>query len=385
MKYVKYVEDVLGLKNAGLKSGRDNILKYLAIKGNPQNRLKIFHVAGTNGKGSVTNMIYQTLYKEFGFKVGIFISPHLVKINERIEINGIQIGDRKLDNYFGKILEETREFNFSFFEICVLTAIMYFIDQKVDYAVFEVGLGGTYDGTNIFKNPLAIYITSISSDHTHILGKSLSSIQKNKMGIIKSGVPVYTPIGNKLMIEGTKKAGGILKTIKGKIPTNLNGSHQKRNAGLVYHSLIDFGFDSKKVLNGLQNIKIRGRVEFIEPNILLDGCHNIGGFRELKKFLKTLKYNHLITIFATTKEKNDFESFCNIIDGDIKILTKSSVYKAKDPDEFEDIISGNKIIIKNPKEALKYAKSIKKDGDLIVIYGSLFLVGDILRTLKNKK
>jgi dihydrofolate synthase/folylpolyglutamate synthase len=203
-------------------------------------------------------MLSQVLWKSLGKKVGLFTSPHFIAINERFQINGVPIADTELEKYYGQVIQlgEKHDIPLSFFEIQVAVMILYFRDEKVDYAVVEVGLGGTYDGTNIFKKPLACFITSIALEHTHVLGKTRASILKNKLGIIKKGTTLYTPLKNKLIEETCRKENVSLRilTKHDKKKTNLAGNHQEKNAGLVFEALKDLGFNTRKIEAGLQNI-----------------------------------------------------------------------------------------------------------------------------------
>jgi len=146
-------------------------------------------------------MISQVLWKQFEKKVGLFTSPHLIKINERFQINGTPISDEELNRYYEKVIDLAKKHDIplSFFEIQVVVMILYFKESKVDYAVVEVGLGGTYDGTNIFAHPLACFITSITLEHTHLLGNTRNSVLKNKLGIVKPKSKLYTWIDNKVV------------------------------------------------------------------------------------------------------------------------------------------------------------------------------------------
>ncbi|MEI6711301.1 MAG: Mur ligase family protein [bacterium] len=170
-----------------MKTGRDAVIELLSYIGSPQNNLQVFHVTGSNGKGSVCQMISQVLYKQFKKKVGLFTSPHLIDITERFQINGKPISHSKLDTYYKKVINLAKKYiiELSFFEIQVVAMVLYFSDEKVDYVIVEVGLGGLYDGTNIFEHPLACFITSITLEHTHLLGKTRNSVLKNKLGIVK--------------------------------------------------------------------------------------------------------------------------------------------------------------------------------------------------------
>lgn len=195
------IDHVMSLTPGGMRDGRDNVLKLMEILGNPQDTLEVFHITGSNGKGSVCQMISQVLWKKLRKKVGLFTSPHFITINERFQINGKPIKDNVLEKYYTKVLKLTEKHSIplSFFEIQVIVMILYFVDEKVDYAVVEVGLGGTYDGTNIFSHPLACFITSITLEHAHVLGKSRRSVLKNKLGILKKGTRLYTPLKEKLI------------------------------------------------------------------------------------------------------------------------------------------------------------------------------------------
>jgi dihydrofolate synthase/folylpolyglutamate synthase len=175
------------------------VIKLLSYLGSPQNPLTVFHVTGSNGKWSVCQMISQVLYKQFGRKVGLFTSPHLIDITERFQINWKPITHIRLNTYYKKVINLAKKYTveLSFFEIQVVAMILYFSDERVDYAVVEVGLWWLYDGTNIFESPLACFITSITLEHTHLLGKTRTSVLKNKLGIVKKWAQLYTHLHNK--------------------------------------------------------------------------------------------------------------------------------------------------------------------------------------------
>ena len=181
---------LFALHTFGMKLGLDNIKNFLDHIGNPQKKLKTIHVAGSNGKGS-TSAFLSSILQELGNKVGLYTSPHFVRYNERIRINGIEIPDTYVAGFVQKYDKFIEEHKLTFFEVTTAIAFQYFVDEKVDIAVIETGLGGRLDATNVLS-PLATVITSISLEHTHILGDTIEKITTEKAGILKSSVPVFT-------------------------------------------------------------------------------------------------------------------------------------------------------------------------------------------------
>ena len=306
MKNTPSIDYVMSLTPGGMKDGRDNVLKLMKILWNPQNTLQVFHVTGSNGKGSVCQMISQVLWKKFWKKIGLFTSPHFIDINERFQINGKPIHDNLLEIYYEKILDLSKVYSIplSFFEIQVIVMVLYFVDEKVDYAVVEVGLGGTYDGTNIFNHPLACFITSITLEHTHVLGKTRNSILENKLWIVKRNTHLYTPLRNKLTVTTCKKLWVHLHTVNKtqKTVTNLPGKHQQINALLVMKALIEIGFERKSIQEGLQNIYNPWRFEWITPTILVDTANNAENIGILGKMVgATTKKKKTVIMFGTTQ------------------------------------------------------------------------------------
>nr|HPJ24136.1 Mur ligase family protein [Bacillota bacterium] len=200
------------IKRFGSKLDLSRMTKVLARLGNPEKAYKTIHVAGTNGKGSTASYIKNILV-EAGFKVGIYISPYIVKFNERIAIGDTYISDEAVMLYANQLLPIWDEFNdindtITFFEVLTIICFLYFKDQAVDYGVIEVGLGGTLDATNVIMPEVSV-ITNISYDHMNVLGNTLESIAMNKLGIVKEGVPLVTSVENKdlypLFLETTDK------------------------------------------------------------------------------------------------------------------------------------------------------------------------------------
>ncbi len=409
MASVSYVDDLLSLTRRWLNTSLNEVKKYLHSKGNPHEALRIFHVTGTNGKWSVCQMLSQLLHKQFGKRVGLFLSPHLVRVNERIQINSKPITDTNFNKYVGKIYEETKGlYDFSFFVILFLASIYYFLDKKVDYVVCEVGLWGTRDATNVWNHPLATFITSVGYDHQRLLGKKLSQIQCNKMWIMKAGVPCYTPVHNDLMRRWAtqKKASlriiadgkvecwykGVYKnTKKGltNVPTNLPGSHQEQNAALVYHCLRELGYKAEDIKQGLQRIVHMGRCQWLAKNILLDGAHNTSGIEVLSEYVDTVRhrYTKVITLFGsckTSEEVGEFLSRC--IKGNENYLVQPSAHRWLAPAEYkEQMPFPVKVIRKKPYQAYLFLKDKLSQDTLLVVYGSLYLAGEILAEVGKKQ
>ncbi|MFB3057718.1 MAG: folylpolyglutamate synthase/dihydrofolate synthase family protein, partial [Ignavibacteriaceae bacterium] len=192
MDIISALEKLFTLHTFGVKLGLDNIKHFLSFIGNPQLKLKTIHIAGSNGKGSTAAFIASILM-EAGYKVGLYTSPHFVRYNERITINGKQIDDKPVAEFITIHWDYIVEHQLTFFEVTTAIAFEYFYNNKVDYAIIETGLGGRLDATNVL-NPLAVVITSISLEHTNVLGNKIPLIAQEKAAIIKKDTRVFTAI-----------------------------------------------------------------------------------------------------------------------------------------------------------------------------------------------
>ncbi len=364
-----------------LASGLSKLKKLFKHLGNPQDRLSVIHVAWTNGKWSVTNMIAQVLHTQGGYTVWLFTSPHLLSIHERIRINNKNISDEKRDEYLWKAtrLQEEFKIKLSFFEVTFLASICCFIDKKVDYAVIEVWLGWTLDATNVFKKPVATAITSIWFDHVHILWKTTSQIQRNKMWIMKQWVPCYTWLDNKLMYYWARCKGATLKICTKQIQTNLPGDHQEKNAWIAYEILQDIWISKTKIRTWLMHITHRWRCERLRENLLIDGAHNESWLIALNSYVETRRpaYTKIITVFWTVKDLNMYRSRLqeHLIQWDenylIQIDSKRALPIRSLPMPFDvQYLDESKFF----KETL-YTQDPRY---LYIVYGSLHLMGEII-------
>lgn len=376
------IDYVMSLTPMGMKEGKENVLKLMQILWNPQDTLRVFHVTGSNGKWSTCQMISQVLWKNFWKKIWLFTSPHFVDINERFQINGKTISHSALEKYYEEVinLSEINDIPLSFFEIQVVAMVLYFVAEKVDYAVIEVGLGGTYDGTNIFTHPLACFITSITLEHTHVLWKTRASILKNKLWIIKYGTQLYTPIKNKLIEESCKKNWVKLRSLKKPQKTNLPGKHQEKNAGLVFQALRDAWFDKIGIEKWLMNIDNPWRFEWITSTILVDTANNRENIGILKKMVREqVKKKKIIILFGSTQaDASCAGELAREINWDQKILIDDFCDRSLPCVEYEKQVPHDEIIHLFHEEE-KLMKILKNDDSIKVIYWSFYLVGEIMK------
>ena len=377
----KTIDSILKLERKK-KFGLTNLKRFLKLVKNPEKSLKIIHVAGTNGKGSVCAMIESALIHA-GYKVGMFTSPHLIKFNERIRINDDMISSQDIEKISKKIsqTEKKHKIKLTFFETAAAMAFIYFNENNVDHALMETGMGGRLDATNV-SQPVVSIITNIGLEHTDVLGNTLKEIAKEKAGIIKENTTVITSakgIALNIIEKISKKHNSeliIAKRIK-KIPLHMKGTYQIENASTATAVLRHRDIPEKYILSGIKKAFWPGRFEFIKKNVLLDCAHNPDGVKALINSLKALKYKKLTMIISIMKDK-DCASMCeklSKLDASF-ILTKTSVSRAAEPKELAKYFS-DPLIIPDIKQAIAHAKSIAKRKDLILITGSIYFIGEV--------
>jgi len=375
----KSVEYIYSLEKSKGRYELEYLIDFLNKIGNPQDKLKCVHVAGTNGKGSTCVMINQGLI-EAGYKVGFFSSPHLVKFNERIRVNNKDISDEDLDRYTEELkrLQEKTKIDLSFFEAAVVIAYLYFLEKKVDYVVLEVGLGGRLDATNTCK-PIISVITSIAMDHVHMLGETIEEIAGEKAGIIKENVKVVTSAtGKSLKVVEEKcveKNCSLVISGDKELELGLKGKYQKENGSLAYSVLWELDISEEAILKGLKNAKWKGRFEFIEENVLVDCAHNVDGVRAVVESVKELN-KEVVLVFGVcdTKDVKGMVNELKKLNLKKVIVTRSKVERAMDPVLLKEYFS-DAVVKEDVKESIEYAKSISKS--LILVCGSIYLIGEI--------
>ena len=384
----KSLDFIYGIERSKKVFNLSNIKRFLKKLNNPEKNLKIIHVAGTNGKGSVCAMISSTLVQA-GYNVGMYTSPHLIKINERIQINNITISDKDMDRLAVKIKRAMKKhkINLTFFETLTVIALLYFKENKVDCVVLETGMGGRLDATNVVT-PILSVITNIGKDHKDVLGRTIKQISIEKAGIIKKNIPVITNAkGTALkIIKGiAKKNKSELIKIQ-KLPgikVGLPGHYQLENAATAYTALKYLEVDKKYIKAGLKKVYWPGRFEKIGKNILLDCAHNPDGIRALVDSVHELHYDNIIVILGTMGDK-DVKSMADELKDLSRnvILTKINMTKAIEPENLAKYFPIS-IITHNLEHAVAFARKFAKTKDLILVTGSIYLAGEALSLLRN--
>ena len=367
------------------KENLNNIEKLCEIVGNPQKSIKTIHVAGTNGKGSVCNMIYN-IYKKNGYKVGLFTSPHLFDFRERIIINDVWIFKDYIINFYEKNFKLFEEIQPSFFEWTTALAFSYFKDSATDINIIETGLGGRLDSTNII-NPEISIITNIGFDHQNILGNTLEEIAKEKAGIIKDNTPTLLGpnIEAKSIFEDlSKKKNSKLFMVENNYHSNGNSlpEYQLKNWETAKKAVEIINSNIKINDNITNYLTIKGRWQIVEkkPKIILDIGHNKECINEVKKQLLNEKYKKLHLIIGFSNDKNIVEILEILPKADYIYSTKSDNIRSLNPAILKNKLNLNKNqIFDDYKNAFSSAKNLANKEDLILVTGSAFLIGDILK------
>jgi len=380
------------------KPGLDTIKALCKLLGNPQENLKIIHVAGTNGKGSVCNMTASILMQA-GYSVGVFSSPHLIDYRERFRINGKMISKEEVVAFVSQYKNDFEAIDASFFEWSTALAFYYFNAQKVDYVILETGLGGRLDSTNIV-NPILSVITKIGIDHTAYLGNTLEEITKEKAGIIKAGVPIVLGQNNKRVKDIVYNIAQELDSDyynsdsfkNHSYTSDLKGVFQKDNIATVLRVVnvlkerLGVAILNKDVEIGLAQAQVstnfRGRWETlqIEPKVICDIGHNYDGLSRVVEQLEKEKFEKLHIVFGMVEDK-EIDSIVNLLPKNAKYyLCSPKIKRALPTDqlsdsfkEFHEVEAYNSCI-----QAYNNAVSSASNEDLIFIGGSTFVVSEII-------
>lgn len=409
---------------AAYKADLTNTLRIVEVLGKPHQKLKCIHVAGTNGKGSSSHMLAAVL-QQAGYKTGLYTSPHLIDFRERIKINGKMIPKNYIVEFVEKHKGPFEQIEPSFFEWTVGLAFDYFAKEEVDVAVIEVGLGGRLDSTNVIT-PKVSLITNISFDHTNLLGNTLEKIATEKAGIIKTKVPVVVsqyqsetgPLFNQVAKDQKAPiefADKIYKVTSSKIVNSLlqatvlskrdnsetvyeldlTGSYQLKNLlgvldTLDHISKAGFIIEPSNIKDALKKVKqltgLEGRWQTLseKPLMIADTGHNEDGIKQVLENLKNIQYNKLHFVFGTVNDK-DVSKILGLLPKDAEYyFVKASVPRALENNELEVLAKKTKLSGKSfatVAEGMSAAKKASKKGDLILIGGSTFVVGDALMTL----
>ncbi|WP_321299628.1 folylpolyglutamate synthase/dihydrofolate synthase family protein [Marinifilum fragile] len=406
---------------AAYKANLDNTVALDAYFNHPHKKFKTVHVAGTNGKGSVSHSIASVLQKS-GFKVGLYTSPHLRDFRERIKINGQVISESAVVDFIGNHKAKFEELKPSFFEMTVALAFEYFASEEIDIAVIEVGLGGRLDSTNIIS-PLVSVITNISKDHTNLLGNDICDIAKEKAGIIKPGVPVVIGERQEFVEDvfrniARERESNILfaedmyefrnaKINVGKqelsyfstqqlenvsIECDLLGKYQQKNIRTAICALEQLksqglNISDENIHSGLSQIVketgLLGRWQVLQenPKIICDTGHNSAGIREIIEQIRMTDYRKLNIVFGLVDDKNTDEVL-NLMPKEANYyFTRASIPRALNEIKLLELASAYDLIGKaysTVEEALNAAKSDAEKEDMIFVGGSTFVVAEVV-------
>ena len=380
---------------AVLKFDLSNIESFVNRLNNPHKKIKTIHVAGTNGKGSVSHIIASILQSK-GLRVGIYSSPHLIDFRERIKINGEYISEKYILDFVNCHYDFMRSKTLSFFEMTVGLAFDYFNNQQVDIAVIEVGMGGRLDATNII-NPEISIITNIGFDHTEFLGNSFSKIANEKAGIIKKGVPVligeYNP---ETALVFKRKAKDLESQITfseestKKYKSDLIALYQQKNINTAINAiklLPDFNVSDTEIDSAILKVKeptnFIGRWDVIgvNPKIVADVTHNIEGFKFMIDQLENEDYQKLHFVLGFVKQK-DVKSIMKLLPSNASYyLCSPSIERALPLEELSclaEAYTASHSSHTSVFNALNAAKENSKPDDLIIVSGSTFVVAEII-------
>lgn len=409
------LNSIAKIERSGMKLGLHRMKAVLEILGNPEKNLRVIHVAGTNGKGSVCAYLNSILSKRY--KVGMYSSPGMIGFNDRIRVGEKFITYKKMYELYEYIIDKWKSSfpksndNLSFFEIFTVIAILYFVENNVDVTIFEVGLGGRFDATNIFDSKLVSVITKISKDHTNILGNKIEEIAYEKAGIIQKDDMVISykqDINAEKVIKSVCEYNCanirildedklIIKDVNHKytkfsykkynnICMKMLGEHQVYNAALAIE-VADFlkkdkeiNINSEDIKTGIEATVWAGRLEWIKENVLLDGAHNVDGMKSLIDYIKKSKLKNLKFLLGILKDK-DFSDMIKMLENieATYYITKVPIDMKESNTEYiaKSFTKRKIIVIEDYKLALKEIIKNLSNDEILVVSGSLYLVSAI--------
>jgi dihydrofolate synthase/folylpolyglutamate synthase len=423
--YRETIDYLFALQKHGIKLALSNSLALMALMGDPHRKFRSVHVAGTNGKGSTASFIAHML-QAAGYRVGLYTSPHLVSFTERIRINNALITEAKVVALAGRVRDAARKaagpdstaaFSPTFFEVATAMAFTYFAEEGVDIAVIEVGMGGRLDSTNVIT-PLVSVITNIEFEHTEFLGTTLTEIAGEKAGIIKPGVPVVTGAMQQEVIAVIERDAAAakasvyrlprdfmpapitsrgeqvfdyrgIKTSYEKVRINMLGRYQIDNACLALAAIeclrsAGVSVNEAAARCGLEKARWEGRLELVarKPDIYLDGAHNPASAHKLAETVREMKpaYRRIVLIIGILGDKDYQGIIAALVPlADHVIVTKPRYSRAMDVRVLASEIrklNGSIEAAETVDEAIAMVRHKASSDDLVLITGSLYVVGD---------
>jgi dihydrofolate synthase/folylpolyglutamate synthase len=407
MNYADAIQFLYNLRWFGAKLGLDNTFKLAALAGEPQQRLRFIHVAGTNGKGSTSAML-ESVYRAAGLRVGLYTSPHLVAFGERIQVNRRPVSEADVVRLVAELQPLLKQFpaehHPTFFEVVTVMALRYFAEQQCELVIWETGLGGRLDSTNIVT-PLASVITNIQFDHQRWLGETLARIAFEKAGIIKPGMPVITatdePEALAVIQETALQQHSPLTLVTpahtqhpplDALPLPLLGWHQRMNAAVALATVrvlqTHLAVGDAAIRQGLEAVKWPGRLQLVErphgQSILLDGAHNSGGATSLRAALEEYFPKARPTIILGIMQDKDWDLMCEILAPVAARILCSPVSseRSADTEQLREACRRT-----NPEVEVATCRSFAEalaraaNDPFVVVAGSLYLIGEAMELL----
>ncbi|KAB3529873.1 bifunctional folylpolyglutamate synthase/dihydrofolate synthase [Alkaliphilus serpentinus] len=430
MNYQQALEHIHGTYKFGSKLGIENIKYLLSMLGDPHKKLKVIHIAGTNGKGSTASFLHQILMEE-GYRVGLYTSPYLESFTERIKINGENIAEEKLARITEIVKEKIEEMvqegrnHPTEFEVVTAIAFYYYAEEAIDLLVLEVGLGGRLDATNVVENPLLSIITPIGFDHMEYLGDTLEKIAFEKAGIIKENCPTVVYPQEPGVIEVFKEVckerksslevanfediilhrasieeQSFTTTILGEeykdLKIKLIGQHQIYNSITALTAIevlkrrADIKVSKTAIYKGLENTRWPGRLEIVgqSPLIIIDGAHNIHGAVALKNSIELYLKDYSVTLVLGMLQDKDVEGFTSLVVPlvDRVIATKPDNPRAMDANNLAEKLTafGKELFAENDiAKAVDLAIGNTPAGGVVLVAGSLYMIGEARRYIRS--
>jgi len=398
------------------RPGLERVTKLLAAWGNPQDKLKVILISGTNGKGSTTAFLSSILAKA-GHKTGSFYSPHLLEFNERIQVNGKKISDselKKLEDKLKRWVEEGNEI--TYFEAVAAIAYQYFAEEGVEYAVMEVGMGGRLDAVNVADEKIAI-VTSIGFEHTKWLGSEISQIAYEKMGIAKCGLVItgaglgLETIKSEARLRGLsllsygedfeghaekEDMGGTVFDYSNKLQLRsleikMPGKFQVKNASLAVCAAENLGCSEASIREGLKSAGIPGRMEVVseEPLVVVDVAHNPAGAKALVDSIGVFGGKKIVCVFSAMRDK-DYGEMLKVLGEVVDVFVvcaPENKERAEDPEKLflEAKKYAETYSSKSVADAVEFAKELVPKNGMVLITGSIYMMGKAYGALNKKK
>jgi dihydrofolate synthase/folylpolyglutamate synthase len=425
MRYAEAVDFFFQREQMGMKLGLDTMNELMKRLGRPERRLPLVHVAGTNGKGSTAAML-ESVLRCAGYRTGLYTSPHLMDIRERIRMNGKCISRKDMAACADAVRRPAEKLHASYFETLTAAALHFFSEKKANAVVLEVGLGGRLDATNVVRPSLTV-ITEIGLEHTQILGRTLQAIAREKAGIMKPHVPCVAgtrkkkiktlleraarrtgcPLvfaadsvrisGARLTSQGTRFNASSETSEYRDLFIGLVGGHQVDNARTVLSAVdrlrtLKWRIADSAVRLGLEKAVWRGRLELLHsrPDVLVDSGHNPSGIRTLVNAVRSLfKYRRLVLVFGVLDDKNARAMLNQLAPlSDAVILTRPGSDRARDPASLSSLpcLHGKTVqILPGIADAWRAAVNDAGPDDLILATGSMYLVGEIMKFYPTRR